>query len=100
MRIIHGSGYSDDDRKQFATLIYKNIYTSIKSLINGMEQLQIPFEDPKSQNNADRLVSINADLMSDIPKEDKIAIRQLWVDPGVQKCYNNRREFQLSDSTK
>ncbi|NXT42324.1 GNAQ protein, partial [Pelecanoides urinatrix] len=28
------------------------------------------------------------------------AIRSLWNDPGIQECYDRRREYQLSDSTK
>ncbi|TRZ09453.1 hypothetical protein HGM15179_017655, partial [Zosterops borbonicus] len=28
------------------------------------------------------------------------ALRSLWNDPGIQECYDRRREYQLSDSTK
>ena len=28
------------------------------------------------------------------------AIRQLWSDPGIQECYDRRREYQLNDSAK
>ncbi|KAL4826272.1 hypothetical protein H8958_022654, partial [Nasalis larvatus] len=28
------------------------------------------------------------------------AIKSLWNDPGIQECYDRRREYQLSDSTK
>lgn len=28
------------------------------------------------------------------------AIKYLWNDPGIQECYDRRREYQLSDSTK
>lgn len=28
------------------------------------------------------------------------AIKTLWGDPGIQECYDRRREFQLSDSAK
>jgi len=28
------------------------------------------------------------------------AIKSLWNDPGTLECYDRRREFQLSDSTK
>lgn len=100
MRIIHGSGYNDEDRKQFVTLIYRNIYTSIQALVNAMNQLRIPFEDPQCQHHAERLKSVVADTVSDITEEDKLAIKTLWTDPGIQICYENRREFQLSDSTK
>lgn len=28
------------------------------------------------------------------------AIKSLWSDPGIQECYNRKREYQLSDSAK
>lgn len=28
------------------------------------------------------------------------AIRTLWEDPGIQECYDRRREYQLTDSAK
>ena len=28
------------------------------------------------------------------------AIRSLWNDPGIQECYDRRREYQLNDSAK
>lgn len=28
------------------------------------------------------------------------ALKMLWADPGVQICYDRRREYQLSDSAK
>lgn len=45
MRIIHGSGYSDEDKKGFCKLIFQNVFMSIQSMIKGMEQLGIPYSD-------------------------------------------------------
>lgn len=45
MRIIHGSGYSDEDKKGFCKLIFQNVFMSIQSMIKGMEQLGIPYTD-------------------------------------------------------
>jgi len=28
------------------------------------------------------------------------AIQSLWADPGIQECYDRRREYQLTDSAK
>ena len=28
------------------------------------------------------------------------AIRELWKDAGIQRCYERRNEYQLTDSTK
>lgn len=45
MRIIHGSGYSDEDKKGFCKLIYQNVFMSIQSIIKGLEQLGIEYND-------------------------------------------------------
>ena len=28
------------------------------------------------------------------------AIKKIWADSGIQQCYDRRREYQLSDSTR
>lgn len=48
MRIIHGAGYSDEDKKGFCKLIYQNVFMSIQAMIKGMEQLEIPYADPSN----------------------------------------------------
>lgn len=48
MRIIHGAGYSEEDRKGFRPLVYQNIFVSMRAMIEAMERLQIPFSRPES----------------------------------------------------
>lgn len=43
MRIIHGSGYSDEDRKGFTKLVYQNIFTAMQAMIKAMDTLRIPY---------------------------------------------------------
>ncbi|XP_003382789.1 PREDICTED: guanine nucleotide-binding protein G(q) subunit alpha-like [Amphimedon queenslandica] len=100
MRIIHGSGYSVEDRKQFVTLIYRNMYTSLQALTTAMESLKIPYTDPQSQSYAESISTVNPETVSEIPDDHKEAFKCLWSDDGIQQCYQRRREFQLSDSTK
>lgn len=100
MRIIHGSGYSDTDRRQFTNMVFRNIFTSVQALVSAMEHLQIKYENPNSQTAANKLSSIYVDGLQDISDEDKEFVKTIWADPGVQLCYERRREFQLSDSTK
>lgn len=49
MRIIHGGGYSDEDKRSYAKLVFQNIYTSMQTMIRAMEVLSISFSDPKNQ---------------------------------------------------
>lgn len=45
MRIIHGKGYTDNDRAEFTQLVFQNIFTAIQALIKAMEMLSITYEN-------------------------------------------------------
>lgn len=49
MRIIHGAGYSEEDRRAFRLLVYQNIFVSMQAMIEAMDRLQIPFSRPDSK---------------------------------------------------
>lgn len=44
MRIIHGAGYSDEDKRGFTKLVYQNIFTSMQAMIRAAETLKIPYK--------------------------------------------------------
>ena len=48
MRIIHGTGYSDEDKKGFIKLVYQNIFMAIQSMIKAMDFLKIEYENKKN----------------------------------------------------
>ena len=48
MRIIHGQGYSERDRAEFKVLVYRNVFIGIQKLIEAMEALRIPYENPNN----------------------------------------------------
>ncbi|KPP75247.1 guanine nucleotide-binding protein G(q) subunit alpha-like [Scleropages formosus] len=161
MRIIHGSGYSEEDKRGFTKLVYQNIFTSMQAMIRAMETLNIPYKyehnkdlvTPKAcakeesceylwwfpsgglnsgfllqtsavmrqQNGVSqyelilafsklkgKLFRANANVVREVDVEKVTvfenpyvdAIKSLWNDPGIQECYDRRREYQLSDSTK
>uniref|UniRef100_A0A914I991 Guanine nucleotide-binding protein subunit alpha n=1 Tax=Globodera rostochiensis TaxID=31243 RepID=A0A914I991_GLORO len=86
MRIIHGSGYSLEDKRQHIRLVYQNVFMAMQSMIRAMETLLIPYGEPSSEEKANE------------PYVSYIA--ELWQDPGIQEAYDRRREYQLTDSTK
>ena len=49
MRIIHGQGYSDDDRKSFAKLVYQNIFQAMQALCRAMNDKKIDYEHPSNE---------------------------------------------------
>ncbi|XP_014016193.2 guanine nucleotide-binding protein subunit alpha-14 [Salmo salar] len=100
MRIIHGAGYSDEDKRGFTKLVYQNIFTAMQSMIRAMETLNIPFSDAQNKGYASMLSEVEVDMVNDLERGHVDAIRSLWMDSGVQECYDRRREYQLSDSAK
>ena len=49
LRIIHGAGYSDEDKKGHTKLVYQNIFSAMQSLIKAMDLLNIQYQDPTSK---------------------------------------------------
>ena len=48
MRIIHGAGYSEEDKRGFIKLVFQNIFMAMQSMIRAMDLLKIQYEDPTS----------------------------------------------------
>ncbi|KAM9137689.1 guanine nucleotide-binding protein subunit alpha-14 [Pangshura tecta] len=100
MRIIHGSGYTDEDRKSFTRLVYQNIFTAIQAMIRAMDTLKIPYTSEQNKENAQLIREVEVDRVTVLERKQVEAIKKLWADPGIQECYDRRREYQLSDSAK
>ena len=45
MRIIHGAGYTEEDRKAYIGQVHSNIFMAIKALVLAMNQLSIRYEN-------------------------------------------------------
>jgi uncharacterized OsmC-like protein len=45
MKIIHGSGFSEDERRNFIRVVHHNLCVAMQTLIRAMEKLQIKYED-------------------------------------------------------
>lgn len=43
---------------------------------------------------------VDVEEVAEISEEHQIAIKSLWEDKGIQKCFDRRNEFQISDSAK
>ncbi|KAH3866417.1 hypothetical protein DPMN_029480 [Dreissena polymorpha] len=49
MRIIHGAGYSEDDRQWFINIVYQNLFMAMNAMIRAMDTLKINFNDPNNE---------------------------------------------------
>ncbi|XP_034249118.1 guanine nucleotide-binding protein G(q) subunit alpha isoform X1 [Thrips palmi] len=100
MRIIHGSGYSDEDKKGFIKLVYQNIFMAMQCMIRAMPLLKISFANGDNMDKAELVRVVDFETVTTFESPYVEAIKDLWADPGVQECYDRRREYQLTDSAK
>ena len=49
MRIIHGTGYSEEDKRSFVKLVYQNIFMAMHSMIRAMDTLKIQYRDKRNE---------------------------------------------------
>lgn len=119
MRIIHGAGYSDEDKQGFIKLVYQNMFMAMQSMIRAMELLKIQYGDKTSEvptttfwlskksqillpfkEKAEMVREIDHETVTTLEPPYADALQQLWNDKGIQECYDRRREYQLTDSAK
>ncbi|XP_062844587.1 guanine nucleotide-binding protein G(q) subunit alpha-like [Trichomycterus rosablanca] len=99
MRIIHGKGYSEEDRKGFTRLVFQNIFVAVQAMIEAMDVLRIAFTDDKNASYAAMIMNTSSETVS-MEERYAEAIKSMWSDHSMQHCYERRREYQLSDSAK
>ena len=104
MRIIHKEDYNEKERRGYTHYVYHNIIVAIQTIIKAMDSLNIKYANEQNMQNAELVsalyVDYNSSPMNQLTTDLVNAIKQLWYDSGVQKCYNRRNEYQLSDSAK
>ncbi|CAF0826247.1 unnamed protein product [Adineta steineri] len=101
MRIIYGTGYSEEDRRSFVKFVYQNICMAMQSMIRAMDTLKIQYRDKNNeQKHAPLVRSVDYTTVTILEPQYVEAIKSLWSDPGIKECYDRRREYQLIDSAK
>jgi len=100
MKIIHMDGYSKEDFEQYREVVYSNTIQSLATIIRAMEMLDVPFGHPGCQRDASMVLDIISRMADTEPFEPKLldAMKRLWMDDGVQACFNQSNEYQLNDS--
>uniref|UniRef100_A0A8D2J5M0 Guanine nucleotide-binding protein subunit alpha n=1 Tax=Varanus komodoensis TaxID=61221 RepID=A0A8D2J5M0_VARKO len=94
MRIIHGVGYTEEDRKGFVKIVHQNIFMSIQAMIRAMDSLQIMY----AQQNASLLLGVDSYKVTVMETSHARMIKSLWKDSRIRTCYRRRREYHLLDS--
>ncbi len=59
MRIIHGSGYTNDEKKVFIKYVINDIYLAITTIIDAMFVLEIEFSSKKALAYAKKILQVD-----------------------------------------
>lgn len=99
MKIIHESGYTEQECIQYRPVIYSNTIQSMLAIIRAMGTLKIEFAHPDRNDDARQLFSLAGSVEDcNFTPELISTMKRLWKDEGIEQCYTRAREFQLNDS--
>ena len=92
---IYGKGFPESERKTFTPIIYSNIISSAKTLVQQSET----YGAVQGENEAAK--KLIDELIGDEEIDEKLGnqILALWNDSGIQATYEQRAKYQLTDST-
>nr|XP_055073804.1 guanine nucleotide-binding protein subunit alpha-11-like [Misgurnus anguillicaudatus] len=99
MKIIHGNGFSEEERRFYAKLVHQNIFTAMKALTGAMTTLKIPYANPQNEVYSQQFHEVEINGMTVLKKTYFEDVRRLWNDTGIKLCYGRRTEYNLLDST-
>ena len=101
MRIIHSSGFQEDERVQVKAVIYSNVIIAFRVLLEIMQDERLEFADEKTRTHADVIEDAEADVDANQAFRDarvKEAMLGMWKDKGVQTAVAKSHEFALNDN--
>lgn len=98
---IYGSGYNEDARMPYASIVHTNCILGMKTLIKQSEVLS---KQDQSLELSPQLIGSKNYIMNEVKADAEVDrevakhIKLLWADPAIKKTFDQRSKFQLSDS--
>jgi len=92
MRILHGKGFSQEEREKMVDVIQQSILTQMQVLVDMAAELSCPVED------SDALAAFTEADPTTYDASLASVVERLWADAGIQGAYALRSRFQLNDS--
>uniref|UniRef100_A0A2K6M2X3 Uncharacterized protein n=1 Tax=Rhinopithecus bieti TaxID=61621 RepID=A0A2K6M2X3_RHIBE len=85
MRIIHASGYSNEDKRGFTKLVCQNIFMAMQAMIRAMDTLKIQYKYEHGKAHPQLVREADVENVSAFENPYVDAIKRLWNDPGIQE---------------
>ncbi|KAK9475954.1 guanine nucleotide binding protein, alpha subunit [Lipomyces japonicus] len=101
MKIIHQNGYSPEELRLYKGTIYKNLYESIRGILDGMQilGLELTYEENKSYAEYFNGFHLETNPSSSLDPEFADAVKAIYKDPTIAQVLERQTEFYLMDST-
>ncbi|KAL9551676.1 hypothetical protein MBANPS3_004151 [Mucor bainieri] len=92
MQIIHGGGFSKEERLSYREIIYSNVIESMKAILIAMHRFDMLLDRPEEEYEVafdviDELPVQDMACGYDLPSEVALAIKLLWEDESVVQTY-------------
>ncbi|KAL7736243.1 hypothetical protein ACLKA6_002920 [Drosophila palustris] len=102
MKIIHESGFTAEDFKQYRPVVYSNTIQSLVAILRAMPNLSIQYSNNERESDAKMVFDVCQRMHDTEPFSEELlaAMKRLWLDAGVQECFSRSNEYQLNDSAK
>lgn len=100
MQIIHQEGFDRDARLRLRPIVFANALEAMSSMLNAMQRLNIAFDEDARESDAQTVDDARRFGDEPMPQSLVDALRLLWQDGGVRRCYERSNEYQLDDSAK
>ncbi|KAK4683577.1 hypothetical protein P7C73_g6666, partial [Tremellales sp. Uapishka_1] len=98
MRVIHNKGFTQDEIEDYRKIVFLNIVSGMRSIIDTMDELNMSVTVPNRKyiQLVDQDVPINTG--EPFPMRYLEALSSLWKDEGVVKCYERAHEWALQEN--
>jgi guanine nucleotide-binding protein subunit alpha len=99
MRLIYAQGFSKSEKEEWRAIIFNNILSAFKVIIDAMDELDIEFEFDNNDKHLPTIL-LEKDLgpKDPMPMEYLTPFKDLWRDAGVQQTIERGNEFALHDN--
>ncbi|CAB3234873.1 unnamed protein product [Arctia plantaginis] len=100
--IIHESGFTNEDFKQYRPVVYSNTIQSLVAILRAMPNLGITYGNRDRESDGKMVFDVIQRMEDTEPFSEELlaAMKRLWADSGVQECFGRSNEYQLNDSAK
>lgn len=92
MKLLYMNGFNDEERKEYREVIFGNVSTAMKNLINAAHKFGLEIVNKEAEK-----IVMNIDRPRILTDKEIDAVKTLWKESAIQAAYQRRNEFQLHD---